>query len=1164
MVKGQGGRRGRPIMASANIPREVLAAQHQASDPNHSAWVSANAGSGKTHVLASRVIRLLLHGVAPAKILCLTYTKAAAVNMADRVFNALTRWTQLDDAALVEEIKMIGAPKPDEDNLARARQLFARAAETPGGLKIQTIHAFCERLLHLFPFEAEVGAQFEVPDELAQQELLQRAQNDVLAEANLDPGALGAALERLSDECGPAGFQALIKDVTRLSALTQGDSTKAADAVLCRVLGVAVDRDVDAIEREMIEDGIPPSRWNSMADTLERGTLTDRECAAKFRQAVKAYETCASDSPGDAVLTYLRIYFTKEGVARNRLMTDDLARAHPQIACDLQTEQQRLTGLRAERNAAAIVERTRALMTIASAVSKHYAAQKARRGILDFDDLVAKTLSLLEHSDARWVLYKLDAGIDHILVDEAQDTSKAQWRILDSLSGEFSSGDGARPSSRTFFAVGDEKQSIFSFQGAEPKMFGLMRQKFQSRFKSAAKPFVPVQLGYSFRSVPAILSAVDTIFDQPDHRCGLTGCAWIKHESLKRALPGLIELWPLVSASTAEQDSSSWKLPSELLADQDPANTVALRVAQKIDLLLRSESQEIVYDTGTVQPQPRAVRPGDILILLRKRGAFFEAVIRALKERAIPVAGADRLNLTEHIAVMDLIAAGRAALLPQDDLSLACVLKSPLIGISDSDLLELAPRRSGSLFDALNASTNRKHAAAAATLARWCARAGGGAFAFYAALLGAEGGRQAIEARLGLEACDALDEFLRLAIAHDDRDVPSLAGFLHGLEGIKYSVKRDMETGADAVRVMTVHAAKGLEAKIVFLPDACDVPSPNHLPTVFSLAADATGGAALAWSPRKDLDCEAVTAAREEARSAAWEEYRRQLYVALTRAEERLYIAGFFRAREPDDRCWVKMIEAAFAGDTSFEEVAAFWNSAEKLRRFGSPGAGAPAPAPLAEGSRAAPPPPPDWLFRKAPIDEPAAPTLSPSHALAPASGEARQHRQALLRGGVMHLLLQHLPFIAPDKRQSAAAAFLAARAPFLDETARQKFAQEALALIALPELAPLFGPRSRAEVLVAGKVTVGQRTFDVAGQADRIGETESEVLVADYKTGAACPLERTPAAYLAQMALYRAVLAPLWPQKTMRMALIWTARPEAVWLPEKMLDEALASLAAK
>jgi ATP-dependent helicase/nuclease subunit A len=493
-------------------------------------------------------------------------------------------------------------------------------------------------------------------------------------------------------------------------------------------------------------------------------------------------------------------------------------------------------------------------------------------------------------------------------------------------------------------------------------------------------------------------------------------------------------------------------------------------------------------------------------------------------------------------------------------------LKSPLIGLDDNDLLRLAPGRSGSIFEALTASTKSNHITAAAKLTRWRARAGDGPFTFYASLLGADGGRRAMEARLGAEARDAIDEFLRLAIAYEERSAPSLRSFLNGLEGLKYEIKRDMDTATDMVRVMTVHAAKGLEAKIVFLPDSCRAPAGRHDPKVFSLGTGVPGEEAIAWSPKTALDCAAVARAREASRNAAQEEYRRLLYVALTRAEERLYIAGFYNTQKPDSGCWFKMIEAALGSHAGFVEVPAFWNSGETVRRFVSQGSGARASAAVPENADAAAPfALPDWLFRTAPIAEDTARALTPSRARARTSGgQAAAPREVLRRGGAMHLLLQYLPAIAPEKRANAALAFLSARASFLDEAVRKNLAGEALALIALPELAGLFGSRSKGEVWVAGKVRIGERIFDVLGQVDRIGESATEILVGDYKTGPPCALDSTPTAYLAQLALYRAVLSPLWPDKKLRMALIWTAGPSVIWLPGKMLDAALAALAAQ
>ncbi|HEY4848593.1 MAG TPA: double-strand break repair helicase AddA [Methylocella sp.] len=1159
-------------MAFVQIPADTRGKQHLASNPNQSVWVSANAGSGKTHVLASRVIRLLLQGVAPARILCVTFTKAAAANMAARVFDTLALWTQLSGDKLCAQIVAFGAPVPGSHELTAARRLFARTVETPGGLKIQTIHAFCERLLHLFPFEANVPARFEVPDDLRQAELLQRARREVLARATSDKGALGAAVRRVLDECGPEGFDGLIKESMKHGATLRARWLEEPAEILRRSLVLAEGREIGAIEREMVEEGIAPERWSVIAAILDRGKPEDQGRANHFRKALMAYQLAA---PGGCLSKcldcYLAIYFIDNGKGSKaqRLLTNGLLDEHPNIGMDLCAEQLRLDVLRAERRRAATFDRTRALIEVASAIFERYREEKSARGILDFDDLIAKTLALLERSDARWVLYKLDSGIDHVLVDEAQDTSEAQWKILEELTGDFAAGRGQSQGPRTFFVVGDEKQSIFSFQGAAPLMFDKMRRKFEARFTAGAQPFAHVPLTLSFRSTPGVLSAIDKVFEHGDHKSGLVGAndAWMPHQALKHQLPGLVEFWPLAAARSGE-DPRAWTLPLDLLDAKDPANLVAQRVAKKIAHLIKPGSDEFVHDSQTLRRRP--VRPGDILILVRTRGPFFEAMIRALKKSGIRTAGADRLELTHHVAVMDLMAAGRAALLPQDDLALACVLKSPLIGLDDDDLMALAPGRAASLFDALQASTGTRHVEAVAKLARWRARAGGSPFVFYAGLLGADGGRRDIEARLGPEAGDAIDELLRLAIGHEDARAPSLAAFLNDLAGLEYSIKRDMEGAEDAVRVMTVHAAKGLEAKIVFLPDTCRVPSPRHDPRVFALDTKVPGAQTIAWSPKRELDCEVVAAARGKARDAARDEYRRLLYVALTRAEGRLYIAGFHGAKGPDPGCWAKMIEAALADEAAIQTVPAFWNGEEQILRFVSEGSGVLGDAAMSNGEAAATPAAvlPGWLWRGAGFETNAIPPVRPSHALAPAhrldgTGGAHERREASRRGTLVHLLLQYLPGIAAPHRRDAALTFLAARAPGLNQTARQNLALEALKVIALPELAGLFEQDSKAEVCVAGRIATGRRMIDVNGKIDRIGENRKEILVADYKTGAPCPLDGTPAEYLAQMALYRAVLAPLWPDKTLRMVLIWTAGPRVVWLPAGMLDAALAVLAA-
>ncbi len=565
-------------------------------------------------------------------------------------------------------------------------------------------------------------------------------------------------------------------------------------------------------------------------------------------------------------------------------------------------------------------------------------------------------------------------------------------------------------------------------------------------------------------------------------------------------------------------------------------------------------SGETVEDSTTRQRRP--VEAGDVMILVRSRSAVFEAMIRACKERGVPVAGADRLALTQHIAVMDLVAAGRAALSPADDYALACVLKSPLIGLDDDDLIALAPGRRGMLLTALGASSDPRHGAAHAKIATWRERSAWlTPFAFYTRMLGADGGRRDLLGRLGPEAGDAIDEFLALTLAHERDGAPSLMAFLARLDGTDVSVKRDMEAAGNAVRVMTVHAAKGLEAKIVFLPDTCAVPSGRHDPALFPLDDGPADGNLLAWSPRTDADATRVAAARTLVRERAVEEHNRLLYVAMTRAEERLYIAGFCGEKGAGEGCWYRMIEAA---ELPLEPAPAPWDAGETVLRLQDPPQAGGTPDTPASPPPGPPPELPAWL-RQPPRDaeEPEAPPVRPSNPLGAADqagpagwpyidrhGSAGR-REAAAAGRLMHRLLQHLPDVEPPRRQDTARRFLAAQGTALDPERREALARQALAVLEDPMLIPLFGPESRAEVAVSASVVLPSgRVVDVTGQIDRIGITAEAVHIADFKTGTPGPVT---VKQVLQLALYRAAVAPLYPDRAIRTHLVWTATGEVI-----------------
>jgi ATP-dependent helicase/nuclease subunit A len=1159
------------------IPQDTIERQALASNPAASAWVSANAGSGKTHVLTQRVVRLLLEGTPPSKILCLTFTKAAAANMSLRVFRTLSSWVRLDDAELAKAIAQVrgeSVSRIHKDILLRARRLFAKTVETPGGLKIQTIHAFCERLLHVFPFEANVAASFEVLAEDEQELLLKEAKERTLLQFGQSANAdLSRHLQFLSQQTTDYTFSELIDEALKYRAII-ADMIRNHQSIdhwgqaLGTRLGLRLNETIGALQKTILEEGIHPTQWSSLAEQLALGGKNDIKLSHKLRNAalLKPFSSAQIEA-------YLEVFFNQNfeprGNEKTKIITKGLIALVPNLLETLENERDRLQPLIDKYRAALVVERSKALFAVIASILEQYAQMKAMRGFLDFEDLIERTRSLLSRSDAAWVLYKLDAGIDHILVDEAQDTSPAQWAILESLAADFTAGQGAREVRRTFFAVGDEKQSIFSFQGAAPHMFELMRKRFAQKIENAEQDFQQVRLNLSFRSVGPILSAVDKVFETDGYYRGVItqSDAWMPHEALKSQLPGLVEIWDPIFATTQEAPQD-WMLPLDRQQASDPPVILAGKIAQTIKDWLSPSSLEAVHDETT--GLPRQIKAGDILILVRSRGPFFEAVIRALKDCAVNVAGADRLLLTEHIAVMDLIAAGRAALLPQDDLNLACVLKSPLIGFDDEDLLDLAPLRKGSLIEALKSSDKPRHQKAIKKLSIWQERTKSlTPFGFFAQLLGRDRGRQKLLSRLGPEAGDAIDEFMRMALAHERHDIPSMLNFLHSLEGADISIKRDLESAKDTVRVMTIHASKGLESKIVFLPDTFGASTSRHDPRLMALNSHDHDQPWLAWTPGKKQEPISLSETRGAEQQAQEDEKRRLLYVAMTRAEERLYISGFYGLRKSKTN-WYETIRAALEPLCEVKEDYTQSGALEKRLIYGK--ALTLSQMQLSVSANQNQTKLPDWIHRSIKFEIAPSPPISPSSLMVAADQsdlslpdiEPLARAKAALSGRLVHSMLQYLPQLEASRRQETAERFMRLKGADLPEHEQKRLIGDVLQLIEDPILSELFSATSQVEVSIAGKLTRPDgHVFDIIGQVDRLAILPDRLLLADFKTGRPRGQDEIPLPYLRQLALYRAILTPLYPGKEIEASIIWTSGPQMVVIAPERLDEILSQTLA-
>lgn len=1152
--------------------------QGKASDPTASAWVSANAGSGKTYVLSRRVIRLLLAGADPSKILCLTFTKAAAAEMTRRVFDLLSHWTECDDTVLQDELTALEGAVPSADRLVRARRLFAQALESPGGLKIQTIHAFCEALLQRFPLEANVPGHFRVLDDRDQAELIEAARASVFAEAPLAPsGRIGTAFRLLVDTCSDLTIANTLNEIIAQrhavrSWIQRTGSVDEAIQDLCLTLDLTPDVTLDKLNQEIASSSyFSESYIENCMQVLGRSSKTDRDVAARMDRFVTAV------SVDDRATDWVNIFLTKSGGWRstNTMITKAAKADLPDFTERAEREVFRLEALLDRRRALAAVRLTGAFLDLGTAVLDRYERQKTGRGYLDFEDLIVNTIALLSRAEAAlWVQYKLDQGIDHILVDEAQDTSGRQWAIVEALSGEFFAGDTGRPDRRTVFAVGDEKQSIYSFQGAEPKFFAEMRRHFETRAGAAGALFHSVPLRLSFRSTPDVLNAVDAVFEDAETVRGLSSDGEpILHEAVRMGEPGDVRVWPMFTDLPAAEPDD-WSMPIDVETPQSAKIRLAETIADQIDDWLGSGA--------CLAAGGAAIAAGDILVLVRKRDAFVPALIRALKTRGIPVAGSDRLALTDHIAVKDLIALGQVMVLREDDLALASVLKGPLFDWDEDALFDIAYARTGSLWQSLEDRAAQHDGLARRTLDQLRAWMGSAdferPFGFYARVLDQDGGRRRFKARFGTEVDDVLDQFTQRALDAQSGEAVSLDRFLAGLQTADIVIKRELDTARSDIRIMTVHGAKGLEAPIVFLVDPGSAPRhASHDPAILTLDAEAGTEAGLEGPPLCVVRTPEGIPSRvrqrlEASRDAGLEEYKRLLYVALTRARDRLIVCGYQGTRGADAQCWHRLVWqglAREAREVAFDDAD---GSPMLIWQKTPPVSGtAPQPSP---GPEAVPPPLPDWMHRPAPTAL-SLQRLSPSAAMDGDADEpgpktpARDHladalapeNDALRRGRFVHRLLEVLPTRPAGERQNLAVKTAALSLPDLSDEERSALVGSVLDLIADPDFAALFSDQGQAEVSIGGRVTKSDGSRHVvSGQVDRLLVQPDRVTIIDYKTNRAPP--RTPDAvprpYVAQMALYREILHGLYPDRPIEALLLWTANRTVTRLPGSQLDEAM------
>lgn len=1133
--------------------------QAQAVDPQRTVWLSASAGTGKTQVLSARVLRLLLQdGVEPEQLLCLTFTKAGAAEMATRVNEVLAGWVRMDDTRLAKDLMAIGAPF-DPATVARARSRFAAVLDCPGGgLRIETIHAFCQWLLASFPVEAGLRPGTRAMEDRDRALLVRQVLSEMLVEAEAQGDeALLDALASLSLRMREDQVEAFLLRSAGARDLWWGPGSwiPPLRPRINSVLGLDEDDGEASLAAICADDAFDAAALRSCLEVqLDWSTAN----GAKMAEPIARWLSSSSEARAQSIDEMAKALCNAEGEPKwlkNLLKVDgSYGEAAQRVIASIEVVRE----LKAKLDLASLLDTA---LTVGLRFALAWDEAKTREGFIDFDDQIRAAADLLtKRTTADWIRFKLDRRFDHILVDEAQDTNASQWEIvLEGLVSDFFTGEGQRgPKMRTLFVVGDYKQAIFGFQGTSPENFARASGKVKSQLDEVAdvlrdpeRQLLELGLGQSFRTANPILDFVDGAIARIGwDRFGLSQPPE-PHRGLP--IPGMVGLWRVVGdedkveeAGEDDEGEEGWlSRPDRELAD---------RIARQVKAWI---------DVGfpLAKGGPRLANAGDVMILVRKRKELAGLIVARLHARGVPVAGVDRLRLGAPLAVKDLVAALRFAAQPLDDLNLAGLLVSPLIGWSQEDLLAHGYRPHGErLWSWLRRNEGPATFAAMEWLRSLLARADFDPpqVLLHWLLVGPWDGRRKLIARLGREAHDPIDELLNAAMAYSSANVPSLVGFLQWFDAGEGELKREAGKSDGLVRVMTVHGSKGLQAPIVILADSADDPDLSP-PRGLELVEDVLGARRKVPLPplRKEEKAPAVLEAEATAKLAEREEHWRLLYVAMTRAEEALFIAGAKGRKKargggdlPEDS-WFAQLEPLF-GDAEWEPCP-LWVGRKTI--------GGPLPFPVKPAQAIATERMvlPDVLLTPIGAEprppRPLAPSsLGEDDAPDPPAQSGAGTMMAARRGTLLHRLIERLPEVPAEARGAAGRAWLARAGGEFSTEEREAMITSALAVLEHPDWADVFGPESLAEVPLAA--VVGRRV--VSGTVDRLVIGSNRIRIIDFKTARRPPmtLDEVPGAYVRQMAAYAAALEMIHPGVSVEAALLYTHTPQLFVVPQSVIDE--------
>ncbi len=1132
---------------------KINSLQQKAADPTTSAWVEASAGTGKTKVLVDRILRLLIHGNQAPNILCLTFTRSAAAEMEERLMQRLLSWSTMPEKVLRRDLESLTARAATPHLLGAAQSLYERTINTDFQPKFHTIHSFCEMLLRRFPQEAGVDSNFTILDEQSAKVLLRTASNTILQqlqgpESNKSRKDISCISQYVSSDNFSGLLDLLISDRWRLEKFLRGNDAIKISCVIADMLNLSSEASPDLlVDAACANTSIDEEDWRSSSRSLQAGSKTDQKRA----QIINEWISASPHARRELFEEYCTAFLTRDQLPIKHLVSARTLAKRPDVLQALRIEQSRILAFTNKIKRAKIVRSTSALLNLTKKILQQFSQEKAKQNCLDYDDLIIKSRVVLTTADmSSWVLYKVDRSIDHLLIDEAQDTSIDQWEIIRALTSEFFVGEGAEQHPRTIFAVGDYKQSIYSFQRANPESFNKMRDYFRGRAKNASAPWADIDLQVSFRSTSPILESVDLIFEQAFATPGESSNEKplpLKHFCWRDQAPGLVELWPIIRP-IKELKPTTRPLPTHVSAERSSRTTLAQLVANKINAILL---------TGNCS-QSDNFQPEDIMVLVRRRGPFVFDLLKALKNLKIPVAGIDRMALTDNIAVMDLISLGHFLLNPNDDLSLAEVLKSPLCNLDDKDLFDLAHNRDGSIWDSLRNSvvSNSPFQEAGFLLEDLLEKAQYFTPSeLYADILLTRDYKKYFTSRIGVECIDPMNEFLNKSIEYEANNSSSLEGFIHWFENSDITSTREpTQNSNNAVKILTVHGAKGLESPIVFLPDTVQKSRANN-PIFWPHEAPLP-----VWVPNATLHDPMTREWVLERKRREAEEYNRLLYVAMTRAKDQLYICGWSETSNVAPDCWhstvgqtLKKVGKETGERIPTSEVENRISNILRLVNFKSAKKNLSRPQPSFPETTPLPP----WInsslkrhgqqfiYQDTPI-------LRTSRSFLGTECPTEE---------LIAQLVNSLFHIAESEREQAANKFISRLSHKYGTNLLNIVKGWALKILGIEDLSFLFQDNTRGCLPISGPIKYRERTSLFHETIDRLVDSGDTLLLVNFLVGnnSSANSPSSPNTFLRKIAVRASLAKLVFPQKDITSAILWVDEQKLQHLSEDMLKKCLS-----